>query len=73
MSTMKREIAIIDRNVDDLDALRAGIQPDVQPVLLSDAEPAPRQMARAPARELRSATAAVTARSRRPASLTAAA
>jgi hypothetical protein len=47
MSTMKREIASIDRNVDDLDTLLAGLRPDVQPIVLSDDEPAQRQMARA--------------------------
>src|SRR6201987_6578005 len=46
-STFKREIAFIDRGVDDLDTLLAGIRPDVEPILLSNDEPAPRQMARA--------------------------
>src|SRR6266704_236989 len=45
--TTKREIAFIDRNVDDLGTLLAGMRADVQPILLSDDEPAPRQMARA--------------------------
>jgi hypothetical protein len=44
---IKREIAFIDRNVDDLCTLLAGIRPDVEPILLSDVEPAPQQMARA--------------------------
>src|SRR5881392_3901249 len=43
----KREIAFIDRGVDDLATLLAGIRPDVEPILLSNDEPAPRQMARA--------------------------
>ena len=47
VATTKREIAFIDRNVDDLITLLAGIRPDVEPILLSDDEPAPRQMARA--------------------------
>src|SRR5215475_11205097 len=42
---MTREIAFIDRNVDDLDTLLAGIRPDVEAILLSNDEPAPRQMA----------------------------
>lgn len=42
-----REIAFIDRHVDDLDILLAGIRPDVDAILLSDDEPAPRQKARA--------------------------
>src|SRR6266436_314977 len=45
--TQKREIAFIDRSVDDLATLLAGIRPDVEPILLSNDEPAPRQMARA--------------------------
>src|SRR5262249_22365980 len=40
-------IAFIDRNVDDLGTLLAGISPHVEPILLSDDEPAPRQMVRA--------------------------
>ena len=43
----KREIAFIDRGVDDLETLLTGIRPDVEPILLSNDEPAPRQMARA--------------------------
>jgi hypothetical protein len=46
-TTTKREIAFIDRNVDDLTTLLAGIRPDVEAIVLSDDEPAPRQMARA--------------------------
>src|SRR5947208_12829105 len=48
-STMfsKRAIAFIDRNVDDLGTLLAGISPHVEPILLSDVEPAPQQMVRA--------------------------
>ena len=45
--TLKRAIAFIDRNVDDLGTLLAGISPHVEPILLSDDEPAPRQMVRA--------------------------
>ena len=41
----KREIAFIDRNIGDLKTLLAGIRPDVEAILLSDDEPAPRQMA----------------------------
>jgi hypothetical protein len=44
--TTKREIAFIDRNVDDLDTLLAGIRPDVETIVLSNDESAPRQMAR---------------------------
>ncbi|MDH2348678.1 VCBS domain-containing protein, partial [Bradyrhizobium sp. SSUT77] len=43
----KREIAFIDCGVDDLATLLAGIRPDVEPILLSNDEPAPRQMVRA--------------------------
>jgi Domain of unknown function (DUF4347) len=46
-TTTKREVAFIDRYVDDLPTLLAGLRPGVEPVLLSDLEPAPRQMARA--------------------------
>src|SRR6476661_1839674 len=46
-ATRKREIAFIDRSVDDLATLLAGIRPDVEPILLSNDEPTPRQMARA--------------------------
>jgi hypothetical protein len=42
---MTREIAFIDRNVDDLDTLLAGIRPEVEAIPLSNDEPAPRQMA----------------------------
>src|SRR6266853_1138929 len=46
-TAVTREIAFIDRHVDDLPTLLAGIRPDVEAILLSDMEPAPRQMARA--------------------------
>src|SRR4051794_37715672 len=46
-SGVKREIAFIDRNVDDLEILLVGIRPNVEPILLSNDEPALRQMARA--------------------------
>jgi hypothetical protein len=42
-----REIAFIDPAVADVDVLLAGLRPDVEPILLDAAEPAPRQMARA--------------------------
>ena len=45
--TLKRAIAFIDRNVDDLSTLLAGVSPHVEPILLSDEEPAPQQMVRA--------------------------
>ena len=45
--TLKRAIAFIDRNVDDLSTLLAGVSPHVEPILLSDDEPAPQQMVRA--------------------------
>src|SRR5215831_19888517 len=41
-----REIAFIDRNVDDLETLLAGLRPELEPILLSDDEPALRQMSR---------------------------
>ena len=43
----KREIAFIDRGVDDLAILVAGMRSGVEPILLSNDEAAPRQMARA--------------------------
>ena len=46
-TTSKREIAFIDRGVDDLATLLAGMRADVEPILLSNDEAAPRQMARA--------------------------
>src|SRR5581483_3554017 len=46
-SSPKHEIVFIDCGVDDLATLLAGIRPDVEPILLSNDEPAPRQMARA--------------------------
>ena len=42
---MTKEIAFIDRNVDDLGTLLAGIRPEVEAILLSKDEPAPCQMA----------------------------
>jgi Hint domain/Domain of unknown function (DUF4347) len=42
-----REIAFIDPAVSDVHVLLAGLRPDVQPILLNAAEPAPRQMAAA--------------------------
>jgi hypothetical protein len=42
-ATRKREIAFIDRDVDYLATLLAGIRPDVEPILLSNDEPAPRR------------------------------
>jgi large repetitive protein len=42
----KREIAFIDRGVDDLATLLEGLRPDVEPILLSNEEPATRQIAR---------------------------
>jgi hypothetical protein len=47
MTPTKREIAFIDRNLDDLTTLLAGLRPQVEPILLSDDEPAARQMAAA--------------------------
>ncbi|WP_128971309.1 DUF4347 domain-containing protein, partial [Bradyrhizobium tropiciagri] len=46
-ASSKREIAFIDRGIDDLETLLAGIRSDVEAILLSNNEPAPRQMARA--------------------------
>jgi VCBS repeat-containing protein len=46
-AAMISEIVFIDRNVDDLDTLLAGIRPDVEAIVLSNDEPAPRQMVRA--------------------------
>src|SRR5262245_27370215 len=45
--TLKRAIAFIDRNVDDLSTLLAGVSPHVEPILLSDDEPTLQQMVRA--------------------------
>ncbi|MCP3459196.1 DUF4347 domain-containing protein [Bradyrhizobium sp. CCGUVB23] len=44
-ATNKREIAI-DQGIDDLDVLIKGIRPDVESFLLTNKEPALRQMAR---------------------------
>jgi len=43
---MPREIAFVDRNVDDLATLLAGLRPELDPILLSDDEPALCQIAR---------------------------
>jgi hypothetical protein len=43
---MPREIAFVDRNVDDLPTFLAGLRPELDPILLSDDEPAPSQIAR---------------------------
>src|SRR5262245_61412319 len=48
--TLKRAIAFIDCSVDDLGTLLASMSPQVEPILLSDDEPAPRQMVRAVSR-----------------------
>src|SRR5262245_57027164 len=45
-SAMPREIAFVDRNVDDLPTLLAGLRPELNPLVLSDDEPAPCQIAR---------------------------
>src|SRR5262249_56144428 len=45
-SATLREIIFIDRNVDDLETLLAGLRPELDAILLSDDEPAPRQMSR---------------------------
>jgi len=45
-SATLREIAFIDRNVDDLETLLAGLRLELDPILLSDDEPALRQMSR---------------------------
>src|SRR5258708_11816066 len=47
MLLTKHEIAFIDRNVDSLTTLLAGLRPQVEPILLSNDEPALRQMAAA--------------------------
>src|SRR5215510_9149456 len=41
-----REIAFVDRDVDDLATLLAGVRPELDPILLSDNEPALCQIAR---------------------------
>src|SRR5262245_61704889 len=43
--TAKREIAFIDRNIDDIATLLSGMRPEVEAILISDHEPAARQMA----------------------------
>ncbi|WGD54678.1 Ig-like domain-containing protein [Bradyrhizobium sp. CB1650] len=45
MIIKQHEIAFIDRNVDDLAALLAGLRSEVEPIVLSTDAPAPRQMA----------------------------
>ncbi|MBR0843457.1 DUF4347 domain-containing protein, partial [Bradyrhizobium liaoningense] len=45
MIISQHEIAFIDRNVDDLAALLAGLRSEVEPIVLSADAPAPRQMA----------------------------
>src|SRR5215475_13190621 len=45
-SATLREIAFIDRNVDDLETLLAGLRPGLGAILLLDDEPALRQMSR---------------------------
>ena len=45
MIIAQHEIAFIDRNVDDLATLLAGLRSGVEPILLSADAPAPRQMA----------------------------
>jgi uncharacterized protein DUF4347 len=44
-AAMISEIVFIDRNVDDLDTLLAGRRPDVEAIVPSNDEPAPRRMA----------------------------
>ena len=46
MSKKKTEVAFIDLNVEDIDALLAGLRPEGEGVLLNAREPAPRQVAR---------------------------
>ena len=43
---MPKEIAFVDRNVDDLPTFLAGLRPELDPILLSDDEPALCQIAR---------------------------
>ena len=43
---MPKEIAFVDRKVDDLATLLAGLRPELDPILLSDDEPALCQIAR---------------------------
>src|SRR6266487_437336 len=45
-AAMPREIAFVDRNVDDLPTFLAGLRPELDPILLSDDEPALCQIAR---------------------------
>lgn len=46
MSRPMREIVFIDPQVEDIDVLQEGLRPGIAAVMLSAAEPAPRQMAR---------------------------
>jgi hypothetical protein len=62
-ATPKREIAFIDRGVDDLETLLKGIRPDVEPILLSNDEPAPRDGRRGYARSRYGANGLVATRS----------
>jgi len=43
---MPREIAFVDRNVDDLPTFLAGLRPELDPIILSDDQPALCQIAR---------------------------
>jgi large repetitive protein len=45
MIIAQHEIAFIDRNVNDVAALLAGLRSEVEPIVLSADSPAPRQMA----------------------------
>jgi hypothetical protein len=47
MTSIQREIAFIDRNVNDLATLLAALRSDVEPILLSADTPAPQQIAEA--------------------------
>ena len=47
MAAPKKEIAFIDPGISNLETFIAGLRPEVEAVVLSDHEPAPRQMARA--------------------------
>jgi Domain of unknown function (DUF4347) len=47
LTTAKREIAFIDRDVPQLGTLLAGLREDVEAILLSDCEPVAQQMAQA--------------------------
>ena len=47
MAAPKKEVAFIDPGISDLETFLAGLRPEVEAIVLSDHEPAPRQMARA--------------------------